>query len=137
MKKSIYTIVASLCLINVSNAQVSQTKSDTDLCFGLKAGLNVSNVYDTKGDDFVATGAFGFAGGGFVTIPLGEYFAVQPEVLFSRKGFKGTGTILGSSYSYERTTNFLDVPILAAFRPIKFVSVVFGPQFSFFVKRKK
>ncbi len=136
MNKLIYLTIISLSLITVSNAQVSQSNSGTDVTFGVKAGLNISNVYDTNGDNFVATAAFGFAGGGFVTIPLGEYFAIQPEVLFSQKGFKGSGTILGSSYSYERTTNFLDIPLLAVFRPIKYVSVVFGPEFSFLLSEK-
>ncbi len=136
MKKLIYLILVGLSFTAATKAQVSQTKSGTDLTFGLKAGLNISNVYDKQGDNFVADGAFGFAAGGFVTIPLGEYFAIQPEVLFSQKGFKGTGTILGNSYSYERTTNFLDIPILVAFRPVKFVSVVFGPEFSFLLSEK-
>ena len=131
-----YLMIVSLSFTTLLNAQVSQTKSGTDVTFGLKAGVNISNVYDKEGNNFVATGAFGFAAGGFVTIPLGEYFAIQPEVLFSQKGFKGSGTILGSPYNYERTTNFLDIPILVAFRPIKFVSVVFGPEYSFLLSEK-
>lgn len=136
MKNSIFLILVGFGLITCLNAQVNQRKSGTELTFGVKAGLNLSNVYDNQGENFVATGKFGFAGGGFVTIPLNEYFAVQPEVLFSQKGFKGTGTLLGSNYNYERTTNFLDVPILVAFRPIKFVTIVFGPQFSFLMSEK-
>ncbi len=63
-------------------------------------------------------------------------FAVQPEILYSQKGFKGSGTLLGSSYSYERTTDHLDVPIFLAFRPIEYLSIVAGPQFSYLLSEK-
>lgn len=134
MKKSTYLLMASLCIANILNAQVSNKQST--ISFGLKAGVNLSNVYDTQGQDFVAKGTAGFAGGGFVTIPLGELFAIQPEVLYAQKGFKGNGTLLGSSYSYERTTSFLDIPLLFAIRPVKFVSIVVGPQYSFLLSEK-
>ncbi len=131
-KKIIYGVIACLAFISISTAQGSKS----GLSFGLKAGGNLSNVYDTEGENFVASSKFGFAGGGFVTVPLGEMFAFQPEILFSQKGFKGEGTLLGSSYRYERTTTFLDVPILFAFRPIKYVSILAGPQYSFLLSEK-
>ncbi|WP_255702558.1 outer membrane beta-barrel protein [Fulvivirga ulvae] len=65
--------------------------------FGLKAGINYSNVYDTKGEKFVADPKFGIAMGVFLAIPVGETIGIQPEVQFSQKGFKATGMILGAS----------------------------------------
>jgi hypothetical protein len=103
---------------------------------GLKAGTNYSNVYDSQGEDFEADAKFGLAAGAFVSIPLGEYFGVQPEVLFSQKGFKGTGTMFGSSYDLKRTTNYLDIPLLFAVKPTSAVTLLAGPQFSFLMKEK-
>lgn len=136
MKTSFFIISISVCCAALVHAQVSQIKIGTATTFGIKAGLNLSNVYDIQSENFVASSSFGFAGGGFVTIPFNEYFAIQPEVLFSQKGFKATGTMLGSNYTFEKTTNFLDIPLLAVFRPIKFVSIVFGPHFSFLMSEK-
>ncbi len=56
--------------------------------------------------------------------------------MFSQKGFKGSGTLLGSPYSYTRTTNYLDVPILVALRPTENLSIVAGPQFSYLMNEK-
>ena len=118
----------------------SQSSTSTDnrekLFFGLKVGANYSNVYDSQGENFVADAKFGLAGGGFVSIPIGRYFGIQPEVLFSQKGYKSSGTFLGSTYSMTRTTDYVDVPLLVAFKPIEYISFVFGPQFSYLLKQK-
>ncbi len=117
----------------------AQTTTTTDnrgkLTFGVKAGTNYSNVYDSEGEDFVADGKFGLAAGAFVVVPLGKIFGIQPEVLYSQKGFKSTGTFLGTNYEMTRTTDFIDVPVLISIKPVEYVSLLFGPQFSFLMKQ--
>lgn len=117
----------------------AQTTTTTDnrakLTLGVKAGTNYSNVYDSEGEDFVADGKFGLAAGAFVVVPLGKIFGIQPEVLYSQKGFKSTGTFLGTNYEMTRTTDFIDVPILLSIKPVEYVSLLFGPQFSFLMKQ--
>lgn len=102
---------------------------------GLKAGANYSNVYDTQGESFDATSKFGFAGGLFISIPIGKFLGFQPEVLFSQKGFKGTGVLLGSPYELTRTTNYASLPLLLAIKPVKFVTILAGPQYSYLFKQ--
>ncbi len=104
--------------------------------FGLKAGANLSNVYDTQGEEFVDDFKLGFAGGMYVSIPLGKFLAIQPEVMFSQKGFKSKGTFLGEEFSFKRTTSYVEFPVLLAIRPAKWLSLVVGPQFSFQVINK-
>jgi hypothetical protein len=103
---------------------------------GIKAGANLANVYDEQGDDFNADAKFGFVAGAFMTIPLGEMFGVQPEFLFSQKGFKAKGSLLGSSYSLTRTTNYIDVPLYFTIKPLNTLTLLVGPQFSFLTKQK-
>jgi len=143
MKNTIFTIFATMAIITGATAQGTvdeRTTSDTDtrsnFILGAKLGANYSNVYDSEGEDFVADGKFGFVAGGFVTLPLGKLFAVQPEILYSQKGFKGNGTLFGSSYSYTRTTDYLDVPIFLAVRPLEYLSIMAGPQFSYLLSEK-
>lgn len=142
MKKTIFTVFAALAMFaakaqeNVNAGSSSDTDTRSNFVLGAKLGANYSNVYDSEGEDFVADPKLGFVAGGFVTIPLGKLFAIQPEVLYSQKGFKGEGTLLGSSYSFERTTDYLDVPVFLAFRPIEYLSIVAGPQFSYLLKEK-
>lgn len=130
MKKLIFIIVSTIWLFNIGNAQ------ENKFIFGIKAGATYSNVYDSQGESFKADNKFGFTSGLFVTIPLGEQIAFQPEFLFAQKGFKATGKILGSTYSFTRTTSYLDVPLLFAYKPIERLTVVLGPQYSYLLQQK-
>ena len=136
-------MIAAIAMLTGAKAQETvQAKngSDTDtrsnIILGAKLGANYSNVYDSEGEDFVADAKLGFVAGGFVTIPLGKLFAIQPEVLYSQKGFKGSGTLLGSPYSFTRTTDYLDVPIFVAIRPSEYFTILAGPQFSYLMSQK-
>src|SRR4051812_49299687 len=96
MKK--LTLIAALFLA-YTNIATAQSSGDTDnrekFQFGLKAGLNNSNVYDESGDQFHAASKFGLAIGAFAEIPFGKYLGLQPAVLISQKGFIASGTMLG------------------------------------------
>ena len=133
MKKVILMIAFVTIAVTNSNAQ-STDKRDA-LSFGIKAGANYSNVYDSDNEDFVADGKYGFAAGAFVAIPFGTFIGIQPEILYSQKGFKSTGTYFGSTYSMTRTTDFIDVPVLFAVKPIGQLTLLFGPQFSYLLKQ--
>lgn len=136
MKKAIIMIALVAFATTSLKAQTTTTTDNRGkLTFGVKAGTNYSNVYDSEGEDFVADGKFGLAAGAFVVVPLGKIFGIQPEVLYSQKGFKSTGTFLGTNYEMTRTTDFIDVPILISIKPVEYVSLLFGPQFSFLMKQ--
>lgn len=126
----------ALVTLSVTNSNAQSTDKRDALSFGIKAGTNYSNVYDEEGNDFVADSKFGFAAGAFVAIPFGKFIGIQPEVLYSQKGFKSTGTYFGSTYSMTRTTEFIDVPVLLAVKPIAQLTLLFGPQFSYLMKQK-
>lgn len=70
-----------------------------------------------------------------MSIPIGTYFGIQPELLFSQKGFQATGRILGSTYKFTRTTSYIDVPLLFLIKPSEFISLVVGPQYSYLIKQ--
>lgn len=129
----------ALVTFSVSSSLAQDSKSDFDrdkIFFGLKIGTNFSNVYDSEGENFVADGKFGLAGGVFVSIPIGKFIGIQPEVLFSQKGFKSSGTFLGTEYESTRTTDYIDIPLFLAIKPIKFVTILAGPQYSYLLKQK-
>lgn len=134
MKKS--TIIAALFISFTSIVMAQERDNRENLRVGLKAGLNYSNVYDETGDSFNADAKFGLAGGIFLAIPIGKYLGIQPEVLVSQKGFQGTGMLLGSPYSFTRTTTYIDVPLQLAFKPSEFISLLAGPQYSYLIKQR-
>lgn len=109
---------------------------NTRVFVGLKGGLNYSNVYDSHGEDFEADSKFGFAVGAFLAIPLGRHLGLQPEVLFSQRGFHGRGTLLDNSYKLTRTSNYIDVPLLLAIKAGRGLTILAGPQFSYLLKQK-
>ncbi|MBL0744574.1 porin family protein [Chryseolinea lacunae] len=100
---------------------------------GLKAGINFSSAYALP-EAFTAKPTVNFAGGLFMEIPLCRSLSLQPEVLFSTRGIKGTGTSPTNPYSFTRTTNHLDVPVLLVIKPARFISLLAGPQFSYLLR---
>jgi hypothetical protein len=133
MKKSIIAGLALLSFSTILKAQESGTDTRENIEFGVKAGINYSNVWDAQGQDFVAKGKVGFAGGVFLGIPLGEFFGVQPEALISQKGFQGSGTLYGFPYSFSRTTTYFDIPILFQVKPLQYLTLLAGPEYSYLI----
>lgn len=131
----IFTILASINGLAQENSKNS-TDTRENFRFGVKAGINVANVYDEEGGDFVAENKTGFAGGAFIAIPLGKYIGFQPEVLYSQKGYKATGTTLLGSYDYTRTTTYLDIPLQLQLKPIQYLTLLAGPQYSYLLNTK-
>jgi hypothetical protein len=135
--KKIFVLVVMVISIGNTNAQEEgQTKTKTQdernkLHLGIKLGVNNSNVYDEQGEEFKAEPKYGFAGGIFLSIPVGKYLGVQPGGLISQKGFHATGKLLEESYEISRTTTYLDVPVLIEFKPLKILTLVGGPQYSY------
>lgn len=129
-------MIAFICIASIAISQNSATDNRAKIRPGVKAGLNYSNVYNVNTEEFVADPKFGFAGGAFIYIPIGMYLGIHPEILFSQKGFKGKGTLLGNEYNFSRTTSFIDVPLQIALKPSGFVTFVAGPQFSYLLSQK-
>lgn len=121
---------------SVTVYEENKTDYREQVMWGLKAGANYSNVFDTKGESFQHDARFGFAGGAFVAIPIGKYLGLQPSVIYSKRGFHGTGRVLGGTYDFNRITTFLDVPVLVSIKPSEFLAVVVGPQYSYLLKQK-
>lgn len=133
MKKLFYLMLILPLLVFAQDPIVDTREK---LMFGIKAGTNYSNVYDSKGDDFKVNGKFGLAAGAFLTIPIGKYLGIQPEVLFSQKGFQATGNVINQPYDLTRTSNYLDIPLYITFKPIEFLTIMAGPQFSYLIQQK-
>jgi hypothetical protein len=119
-----------------ANAQDATSDDRDQMRFGFKAGVNFSNVYDEEGQDFVADGKTGLAAGVFASIPFGKLFGFQPELIYSQKGYKATGNVLGFEYDYKKTTSYIDIPLLIQVKPIKYLTILAGPQFSYLTETK-
>lgn len=100
-----------IALLMISFATVASAQ------IGVKAGVNFANMVfeedEQSIDDLTKNGLVGFTGGVSFIIPLGgNLLALQPEVIYTRKGSERTYTLLGEEYSNKLMYNYIDVPLL-------------------------
>jgi hypothetical protein len=107
----------------------------TEFQMGLKLGVNLSNIYDEDGNQIMPDPKFGFVAGAYLSFPINRYCGIQPEALYSQKGFLARGTILNMDYSYTLTTDYVDLPLHFQFKPFPNVSILLGPQYSILTNR--
>lgn len=130
MKKMIM-LPALLVLVSAVKVNAQSASKTNDVHFGLRAGVNVSNVIKSGDEDFSTGSKVGFNAAAFLELPLASVFSIQPELQYSQKGFKSSGSFLGAPYEYKQTINFIEVPLLAKLKPVPGFGIVVGPQFSF------
>jgi hypothetical protein len=134
MKKSAILGAALLATAAVSSAQAQDAR------FGLRAGANYSNVAGDIKNEATFNNKVGFLGGVVLNIPVAAdgFFSVQPEVLYSQKGFENKPTeytgLLGAKQKREGNVNFnyLDVPLLLKINAGGFIAEA-GPQYSYLI----
>lgn len=135
MKKIIF-IVSAIVLLTTGQLMAQSDDRRENLELGIKAGVNLSNIWDDASSDFQYDSKVGGVFGAFIGIPMGKMLGIQPEVLISQKGFQGSGTLLSVPYSFSRTTTFLDIPLQLQLKPTEFFTVLVGPQYSYLIKQK-
>jgi len=136
--KNFFIAISLFSLLSTTAVEAQNATDDTRnvVTFGIKAGANYSNVWDAQGQSFVADSKIGFAAGAFLGIPIGTFLGFQPEALISQKGFQGSGILLGSPYSFTRTTTYLDIPLQLQIKPAECLTLVIGPQYSYLLNEK-
>lgn len=97
-------------------------KGSTHTEFGVKAGLNVSNVSVDNSTNPDARASVHI--GALAHIHLDRQFAFQPEILFSSQGYKYT--VAGTDYKVA--VNYITIPLLGQFMFGDGFRVETGPQ---------
>ncbi|AIZ63070.1 hypothetical protein PK28_04040 [Hymenobacter sp. DG25B] len=131
MKKSTVLVAALLSVAAFSSAQAQGVR------LGLRAGANYSNLSGNIKNENTYNNKLGFVGGVMLNAPIVEnFFSIQPELLYSQKGFENKPTeytnILGYQTKREGKVNYnyLDLPILAKINADGFYFEA-GPQISY------
>ena len=121
-------------LMLFATAGTAQAQDDTDLKFGVKGGLNISQLYIEQPDAESENAKLGIHAGLFLKAPLSDFFAIQPELLFSSQGakvsYRGSGLLGIQSGEARFNLNYIQLPILASITagPLHFQA---GPYFSY------
>ncbi|MHA6698023.1 porin family protein [Chryseobacterium sp. A321] len=98
--------------------------------FGVKAGVNVSNISDDN--DVQTNSKTGYYAGVFMNAPIAEDFSIQPEVLYNS---------VGSKYDYGNasstlTLDYITVPVMFQYNVVPQFYLEAGPEFGFLVGAK-
>lgn len=111
-------------IFSISNAAFSQKFN-----IGFKGGANINKL---DGKSFSDEFSFGYQLGGFFSIG-GKKFAIQPEILFNQVNVD-TSSTFSSVYKFNQVDKiqlkYLSIPILLNYKPVKFITLQAGPQFS-------
>lgn len=139
-KVSVRNLVAVLALsigtfaAGTATAQQQQTSAENSLNtkFGLKAGLNLANLYvdDVQDENFKA----GFSAGMFAKLPIVRGLSLQPELLYSNKGAKLTydlPNIVGGDGEYRFNLHYVELPVMAVINVVKNFNIHAGPYVSY------
>lgn len=93
------------------------------LSYGVKAGWNYSNIRSSSLNTEARQGFHAGLYGNF-KLPI---LAIQPEILYSQKGYKVAG---GSDIRMD----YIDIPVMLKFSILPVLSIDAGPQFSYLIK---
>lgn len=104
---------------------------------GAKAGANINKI---DGKSFSDQFTYGYHLGGFFSVGLGNKFAIQPEVLFNQINVD-TSSTFSQVYKFNQVDKvqlkYLSIPILLNYKPVKFITLQAGPQFSVLMNKSK
>ena len=111
--------------------QQTVTESAPTAKFGIKGGLNLTNLYvnDVKDENMKA----GFNAGFFAKIPVTRGLSIQPELLYSQKGAKLTYDNVFGSGEYRFNLNYVELPLSAVINVAKNFNLHVGGYASYLV----
>jgi hypothetical protein len=111
---------------------VAQLSFAQNVQLGLKGGLNISGVKDTRLGDANADPFIGYHVGGLAHIHLNPNWALQPEVVYSKEGadfvYQGVDT--------RTELKYINIPVLAQYMTAGGFRLETGPQLGLLVDNK-
>lgn len=129
-KKTLALLAFALALTSVSFAQ--------GFHLGVKGG---ANIFKVDGKSFSEEYKFGYNLGAFAEININEKWGIQPELLWSqtnyRTGSKFSDLYPGGKSDVEGKLNYISIPLLLSFKPVKLLSLQVGPQFGIMTSQDK
>jgi hypothetical protein len=102
--------------------------------FGIKGGINFSNMYtDDVDDENVLTS---FNAGVYSNFPVTSFISIQPELLYSRKGSELVYNNAFATGTAKFRLDYVELPVLLKLNLTKNLNVHAGPYFAYLVNAK-
>jgi len=125
----LFTVITALVVsINSLQAQVNDASMAQ---FGVKGGVNFSNLYTEDVDDENMLTSFN--AGLFVNLPVSDMLSIQPEVLYSRKGSELTYDNVFATGSAKFKLNYIEVPVLLKVNVTDNFNIHAGPYVAYLI----
>lgn len=127
MKKLYITLAIVLAGAITIQAQDRDNKSS----IGIKGGYNLSSVsFDGDSETEKLNGFhIGLYGESFI----GEHFSIQPELLYSKQGYK----IVDNGVTYKQELDYINLPVMFKLYPVKSFFIEAGPQVGVSIAHKE
>nr|WP_294786311.1 porin family protein [uncultured Flavobacterium sp.] len=103
--------------------------------FGVKGGFNMSNLIDSGDDVNDNNVLYGFNAGFYATLPISDFVAIQPELLFTTKGAElEYNNVLEGNAKFR--LNYIELPLLVRVNITKNFNLQAGGYASYLVSSK-
>jgi hypothetical protein len=121
------------------SAKPKKSKSDIGdraFRFGVKGGVNLSQIYVNSVDVESKSNKVGLHGGLWAKIPTGDIFAIQPELLYTNNGsrvrYQASNAVGIQGSEVRFNLNYIQLPVLASLTlgPFSFQA---GPYASYLI----
>lgn len=120
-------LIALALLISATQFTFSQEKNDFK--FGIKGGVNFSNINTSNTSESKSLTGVNF--GVFAKLPITSLFAIQPEMYFTTKGSELTYQNVFVDGTAQFDLNYIEVPVLAVFKITNNFNFQLGPYASY------
>lgn len=104
--------------------------------FGVKGGFNMSNFLSDDDEVSDENILYGFNAGVYSTLPISDFVAIQPEILFTTKGSELEYNNALASGNAKFKLNYIEVPLLVRVNITKNFNVHAGGYASYLVSSK-
>lgn len=134
MKHLNILFILTATLLTVHDNSVFGQSNNKSSQFGIKGGFNFSNLYvDDVDDNNVLTS---INVGIYTTIPLTSFIAIQPELLYSRKGAELVYNNALAKGTASFNLNYLEIPILLKINPTRTFNIHAGAYGAYLLNAK-
>lgn len=128
-------ILCALTLFMTASAGLFAQDDNVTTEFGIKGGLNMSNFYTDDADD--KNVLFGFNAGLYATLPISDFVAIQPELLFTTRGSElEYNNPVGENQINKYKLNYIELPLLVRVNVTKNFNIHAGGYAAYMVSSK-
>ena len=134
MKMRSNILYALTLFLTASFGMLHAQEDNVNTEFGVKGGLNMSNLYTDDADD--ENVLFGFNAGVYATLPVSDFIAIQPELLFTTRGSKLEYNNALAQGNVKLKLNYIELPLLVRVNITKNFNIHAGGYASYMVSAK-